>query len=328
MAHADANDHLAYENYSGNLGLQTLTDILYTHYGPNPASQDNNGYGQWTRADRTSIGMDRTVSNGTGYSGQYPPEVASMYENLETTPDNLLLWFHHVPYNQTLPQSGNTVIQDFYDQHYAGAATAQEFVTQWQSLEGLVDTQRFDDVLFRQIYQAGHSIVWRDAICEYYFNLSSISDTAGRVGNYPYRIEAESMTLDGYELHPATPFETGSNFTGVVTSSNNTAGTLTTTNPFDDGTYDLAVNYFDMYGGVSTWALYVNDQQIGQWIGDMEHTLGHEVSYFLDGNSNRRITFPGIQMAKGDTLRITGTPDGIEPAPVDYLSVLPLGVVD
>ena len=35
----------AYENYSGNLGIQTLTDILYTHFGPNPASQDNNGWG-------------------------------------------------------------------------------------------------------------------------------------------------------------------------------------------------------------------------------------------------------------------------------------------
>lgn len=37
----------AYEHYSGNLGIQTLTDILYTHYGPNPATQDNNGWGQW-----------------------------------------------------------------------------------------------------------------------------------------------------------------------------------------------------------------------------------------------------------------------------------------
>lgn len=46
----------AYENYTGNLGLQTLTDILFTHYGPNPASQDGNGWGQWTRADRNGIG--------------------------------------------------------------------------------------------------------------------------------------------------------------------------------------------------------------------------------------------------------------------------------
>lgn len=65
----------AYENYTGNLGVQTLTDITGNHYGPNPSSQDNNGWGQWTRADRNGIGMDRTVATGTGNAGQYPPEV-------------------------------------------------------------------------------------------------------------------------------------------------------------------------------------------------------------------------------------------------------------
>jgi alpha-glucuronidase len=118
----------AYENYSGNLGIQTLMDILYTHFGPNPASQDNNGWGQWTRADGFSIGMDRTVSNGTGFSGQYPAEVAAVYGNISTTPDNLLLWFHHVNYTHRL-HSGETVIQHFYDAHYTGAETAQSFIT-------------------------------------------------------------------------------------------------------------------------------------------------------------------------------------------------------
>jgi alpha-glucuronidase len=54
----------AYENYSGNLGVQTLTDILYTHYGPNAISQEYNGYGQWFRIMKDSIGMDRTCFNG------------------------------------------------------------------------------------------------------------------------------------------------------------------------------------------------------------------------------------------------------------------------
>jgi hypothetical protein len=60
------------------------------------------------------------------FSGQYPPEISSMYEKIETTPDDLLLWFHHVPYTQKL-QPGKSVIQHFYDAHYAGAATAQTF---------------------------------------------------------------------------------------------------------------------------------------------------------------------------------------------------------
>lgn len=104
----------AYENYTGNLGIQTLTDITGPHYGPNPQSMDNNPWGQWTRADADSIGMDRTVGNGTGFAGQYPEEVASAFEEIETTPDDLLLWFHHVPYTHVL-KNGKTVIQHFYD---------------------------------------------------------------------------------------------------------------------------------------------------------------------------------------------------------------------
>lgn len=160
-----------------------MTDILYTHYGPNLASQEFNGYGQWTSADATSVGMDRTVSNGTGYSGQYPPEIASMYESPLTTPDNLLLWFHHV--NWTHPVStGVSVIQPFYNAHYAGALTVQSFVSSWESLVGKVDPERYAAVLYRQKYQAGHAAVWRHSVNEYYYNMTTIPDELGRV-NHP-----------------------------------------------------------------------------------------------------------------------------------------------
>ena len=56
-----------YEHYTGPLGLQTLTNITGPHYGPAPQSQENNGWGQWIRADHDGVGMDRTV----------PPEQAS-----------------------------------------------------------------------------------------------------------------------------------------------------------------------------------------------------------------------------------------------------------
>ncbi|KAJ9656517.1 hypothetical protein H2198_004866 [Neophaeococcomyces mojaviensis] len=317
-----------YENYTGNLGIQTLTDILYAHYGPNPASQDNNPWGQWTRADANSIGMDRTVWNGTGFAGQYPPQVAVMYENISTTPDDLLLWFHHVPYTQHL-QSGQTVIQHFYDAHYAGAANAQTFPSRWATLKSKIDDQRYEEVLFRLTYQAGHSIVWRDAINNFYFNLSNVPDQAGRVENHPYRIEAESMDLSGYTPYTVSPWNVASGGVAVVTTSNTTVGTASTTlSSITSGTYDVAVNYFDMAIGRSHWQVYLNDQLIGQWIGDSDLTLGHSPSNYIDGHSATRITFPGIQIQKGDVLKIAGTPDGIEPAPLDYISILPEGVVD
>jgi alpha-glucuronidase len=317
----------AYENYSGNLGVQTLTDILYTHFGPNPASQDNNGWGQWTRADQFSIGMDRTVKNGTGNAGQYAPEIAQMYENVETTPDNLLLWFHHVPYTQRL-KSGKTVIQHFYDAHYEGAATAQTFVKQWESLKGKIDEERYEDVLFKQKFQAGHALVWRDSINRFYYNLSGIPDEAKRVGNYRYRIEAEKMTLSGYKPYAVNPFHTASGNTAIVTISNSTTGKATANVTFPSGTYDVAVNYYDLIGGRAKYQLEIGNRTIGQWTGDLEDKLGHAPSIYLDGHSATRITFKGVDVRQGDVVRITGQANGNEPAPLDYLSFLPPGIVD
>ncbi|KAL2834807.1 putative alpha-glucuronidase A [Aspergillus pseudoustus] len=317
----------AYENYTGNLGIQTLTDILYTHYGPNPASQDGNGWGQWMRADGDTIGMDRTVWNGTGFSGQYPAQVASVYEDLDTTPDDLLLWFHHVPYTYVL-KSEKSVIQHFYDAHYAGAQAADAFVDQWDSLKPLVDKRRFEEIRRRFVYQAGHAVVWRDAVTSFYHNLSGIADQHDRVGHHPWRIEAEDMTLDGYVRYTVSPFETASRAFAVVTETNSTTGSASATVPFADGVYDLVVNYYDLYGGHSQWKVYLNEKLVGSWKGDMEDTLGHNPSIYIDGHSATRIRFRKVKVRTGDKVRIVGVPDGTEPAPLDYVAFLPRGIVD
>ncbi|PGH13674.1 alpha-glucuronidase A [Helicocarpus griseus UAMH5409] len=316
-----------YEKYTGNLGIQTLTDILLGHYGPNPASQDGNPWGQWTRADSDSIGMDRTVWNGTRFAGQYPSEVAELYEHPETTPDDLLLWFHHVPYTHRL-HSGKTVIQHFYDEHYDGAARAQDYVHMWKSLRGRIDKERYEHVLHRLIYQAGHALVWRDSINTFYFNKSGIPDDAGRVANHPYRIEAEDMILGGYLPYAVSPFEAASGATAVVTASNSSTGTAEVELKVPDGKYDLAVNYFDLAIGRSEWSLSVGGREVGRWEGDSEYVLGHAPSPYIDGHSAMRITFENVWVRNGDKLRIVGQADGEEPAPLDYVSVLPVGVVD
>ena len=95
-----------HENYTGPLGLQTLTDIVGNHYGVSVEASENNGWGQWHRADAQGVGMDRTPA-GTGYTTQYRPAVGKMFEQLETCPDDLLLFFHHVPYTYVL-HSGKT----------------------------------------------------------------------------------------------------------------------------------------------------------------------------------------------------------------------------
>jgi alpha-glucuronidase len=87
-----------YESYTGPNGMGTLTNILGYHFGPGIESAERNGWGQWFRGEKDGIGMDRTVATGTGYIGQYPKELAEKYESLATCPDDLLLFFHHVPY--------------------------------------------------------------------------------------------------------------------------------------------------------------------------------------------------------------------------------------
>jgi alpha-glucuronidase len=171
-----------YEDYTGPLGAGTLTKIEGNHYDPGPDSSERNGWGQWHRADQDGIGMDRTISTGTGYVGQYPPEVQTLYESLSRCPDELLLFFHHVPYTYVL-KSGKTVIQHVYDAHFEGAERARGFVDSWKALEGHVEAERYRDVLARFQYQAEQATIWRDTICNWIFRLSGIPDQQKRVGN-------------------------------------------------------------------------------------------------------------------------------------------------
>jgi alpha-glucuronidase len=175
------NSWHTYENYTGNLGVGTLTNITGNHYDPAPESSERNGWGQWHRANHDGIGMDRTIATGTGYIGQYPPDVQKLYEPLAKCPDELLLFFHHVPYTYKL-HSGKTAVQHFYDSHYEGAAAARELIQEWKTLQGHVDDERYRDILARLEYQAGQAIVWRDTINNWIFQLSGIADGKHRFG--------------------------------------------------------------------------------------------------------------------------------------------------
>jgi alpha-glucuronidase len=164
-----------YESYTGPLGAGTLTNITGNHYDPAPDSSERNGWGQWHRADHEGIGMDRTMATGTGFIGQYPPEVQKLYEPVKSCPDNLLLFFHHVPYGYVL-HSGKTVIQHIYDSHYDGAKRAHEFIAEWKTLKGHVDEERYEDILARFEFQAGEALKWRDVVCEWIYKVSGIRD--------------------------------------------------------------------------------------------------------------------------------------------------------
>lgn len=251
--------------------------------------------------------------------------MAAVYEDVDKTPDNLILWFHHLPYTYKL-KSGSTVIQHFYDAHYAGAETAQTFPLLWETLEGKIDDERYQHMLYRLRYQAGHSVVWRDAISMFYNNLSGIKDEKGRVGNHTYRIEAESMKASGYNRANVSPREMASG--GVAMTATGGGGSLSATLDFPAGTYDVAINYYDVNPGKANWAVSINDKEIGKFGGDIESRLGKDPSDKLDGHSAARMTFRNVTIETGDTIKVTGSPNGNEAAPVDYVAILPQGFLD
>ena len=126
--------------------------------------------------------MDRTVATGTGYIGQYSPAVRRMYESLETCPDDLLLFMHHVPYTHVL-HSGKTVIQYIYDLALRRRRRGRRVRRDWRALEGRVDAGALSATCCEQLeYQAGQAIVWRDAVTSWFLRASGIADAKGRVG--------------------------------------------------------------------------------------------------------------------------------------------------
>lgn len=305
----------AYENYTGPLGAGTLTDILHAHYGPGIESSERNGWGQWLRADEHGVGMDRTVATGTGYIGQYPPAAAREYESVEKCPDELLLFMHHVPYTHVL-HSGKTVIQHIYDSHYEGAATAETFPERWRLLRGLIDEERYQAVLARLEYQAGHAIVWRDAVCNWFFRISGIPDAQGRVGRYPGRTEAESMKLDGYAVQGVTPWETPSGGKAAVCPQAACAAEFR----FDGtpGWYRIAAQYCDVSGGAAKYRLSIGGQRVLAWAAD--DTLPSDNA---DGHTSTRRTISGIALRSGGVIRIDASPDGNDRAALDYVEIGP-----
>jgi alpha-glucuronidase len=305
-----------YENYTGPLGLQTLTDIVGNHYGVAVEASERNGWGQWHRADEKGVGMDRTVATGTGYVGQYAPAVAKIYESTDTCPDELLLFMHHVPYTHRL-HSGKSVIQYIYDSHYEGEKQVEQFLREWDRLKGHIDDERFGEVRAQLDYQVGQAIVWRDAVTRWFHRASGIADALNRVDNYAGRIEAESATLNGYVVKDVTPWETASGDKAVECLAPSCSATFPATR--NAGSYEVTVRYFDVNTGAARFRVKVGDRVLAEW------TAADRIpTRRIDGSSSSRYVLHNVQLAAGEAIVVEGIPDGSETAALDYAEIVPV----
>lgn len=171
------NSWKAYENYNAPLGIGWMVNPNF-HYGPSVDGYEYSRWGTYHRADHLGIGVDRS-SAGTGYALLYREPNASVYNDRERCPDELLLFFHHMPYTWKL-KSGKTVIQHIYDTHFEGVEMVDEMVERFEKLEGKLPQKLYQRMLERFLHQKEHAREWRDQINTYFYRKSGISDEKGR----------------------------------------------------------------------------------------------------------------------------------------------------
>jgi alpha-glucuronidase len=164
----------AFVNYTMPLGLHHL--IGGNHYAPMPEN------GQAPRADWTAtyyhqaspeaIGFDRSM-RGNQAVGQYFPPVRDLFDDLQTCPEEFLLWFHRLPWNHTM-KSGKTLWVELCEKYHLGARQAAEMQATWQSLAGRIDPRRHQEVADRLAVQVAHAAQWRDHILSYFAGFSGM----------------------------------------------------------------------------------------------------------------------------------------------------------
>ena len=168
-----------YESYTCPLSVGFMCKPSL-HYGVDIDGYEYDRWGTYHYADRSGVGRDRTEATGTAYTKQYSEIRFQEYENLSTCPDELLLFFHHVPYTHVL-HSGKTVIQHIYDTHFEGVEKVEEYQAVWESLKDVLDVESYLNVRERLKKQYENAVSWRDQVNTYFYRKSGILDEKGRV---------------------------------------------------------------------------------------------------------------------------------------------------
>ncbi len=151
------------------------------HYGPGPWI-DNVGRADWdpvyyNRADKDGIGFDRTPT-GSDAVAQYAPPLAKTFSDVATTPENLLLWFHHVPWTYPM-KSGRTLWDALVSRYTQGEASVHAMAATWARLKPYVDARRFAITADFLRIQERDARLWRDASIAYFQSLNGLPLPAG-----------------------------------------------------------------------------------------------------------------------------------------------------
>ena len=165
-------------NYMMPLGLHHIFKFDH-HYGPEPDGFIASYPLEWCpvyyhKADAKGIGFDRS-SKGTDAVGQYPEPYRSLYDSIETCPEEYLLWFHHVAWDYKM-KSGSTLWQELCMKYNMGVAMVEVYRDFWhtsakQYMKGHEqEWQHTDSLLNVQLENAKE---WRNTCLKYFQNYVS-----------------------------------------------------------------------------------------------------------------------------------------------------------
>ncbi|HET9863037.1 MAG TPA: alpha-glucuronidase family glycosyl hydrolase [Steroidobacteraceae bacterium] len=167
-------------DYMTPLGLAHLMGTGH-HYGPAPWVSDlkrpewNPVY--YHRADANGIGFERGPE-GSNAVAQYAPKVAASFADPKKTPENLLLWFHHVSWDRKMA-SGHTLWDELVRHYDHGVEVVRQMRHTWSGLQGRVDAARFAQVAAFLAIQEHEAQWWRDACVAYFQSISQRPLPAG-----------------------------------------------------------------------------------------------------------------------------------------------------
>jgi alpha-glucuronidase len=171
-----------YRNYTSPLGLPEAMARAGFHYGPYPESYEYDRWGIYKFPDRDGFGHNRTMS-GSGFTGQYHPNVAARYEDINDCPDDLVAFFHHVPYNHIL-HCGKTVIQHIYDTRFDGVEQVEQYIQSIEALKSAFEqagyAEHWENIRTRLDEQLSCATDWRDFTNTYFHRFAGVGDDKGR----------------------------------------------------------------------------------------------------------------------------------------------------
>jgi alpha-glucuronidase len=170
------------------------------HYGPNPSERlqrDDWSPVYYNKADSIGLGYDRSPT-GSNLTAQYFPTLEARYGNIDTVPENLLMWFHHVPWDRRM-RSGRIFWDELVYRYQMGVQYVTWMRQTWNSLEPSIDARRFSEVKVKLATHEADAGNWRDTCVNYWKGFSS-RDVPVDDGPLSIKIVINGRTIGGFDL--------------------------------------------------------------------------------------------------------------------------------